>query len=162
MRGMPGVGLLGMAVFVLGGCAMGRGGQDFSRLQSQVGMLDERVTQLERGSAAGYPAVPSASEPAEPAAAEPKASKPKSVAVASSGIKPSTREVQQALKNAGFYQGAVDGKSGPMTRSAVQEFQRVHGLKDDGVVGKQTWAKLQPYADLSASNGEVNAAEPLK
>ena len=77
-------------------------------------------------------------------------------------LKPSTREIQQALKNAGFYQGSVDGKIGAMTRDAVKEFQRVHGLKDDGVVGKQTWGKLQAYADLSASGGEATAAEAVK
>ena len=83
---------------------------------------------------------------------------------APSSLKRTTREVQQALKNAGFYQGAIDGKTGPLTRAAVQEFQRVHGLTDDGVVGKQTWAKLRAYTDLSSASpsGEVNAAEPLK
>ncbi len=62
----------------------------------------------------------------------------------------STREIQQALKSAGFYQGAVDGKMGPKTRQAVREFQRVHGLKDDGKVGKQTWAKLAAYVNMAA------------
>jgi peptidoglycan hydrolase-like protein with peptidoglycan-binding domain len=77
-------------------------------------------------------------------------------------IKPTTREMQQALKNAGFYQGAVDGKRGPLTKEAIREFQRVNGLKVDGVVGKQTWSKLSAYADLSSASGELNAAESLK
>ena len=51
---------------------------------------------------------------------------------------------------------------GPMTREAVKEFQRVNGLTDDGVVGKRTWGKLKAYADLSATSGELNAAEVLK
>ncbi|MBI3021021.1 MAG: peptidoglycan-binding protein, partial [Candidatus Omnitrophica bacterium] len=45
---------------------------------------------------------------------------------------------------------------------AIREFQRVHGLNEDGVVGKQTWAKLSAYEDLSASSGEATAAEVLK
>ena len=49
-----------------------------------------------------------------------------------------------------------------ITRDAIREFQRVHGLKDDGLVGKQTWGQLSAYADLSASSGELNAAEILK
>src|SRR3989338_3957491 len=162
MRAMRVIGLV-MTVFVLGGCAMGRNHQDLARLQSQVGMLDERVTQLERCIPAGYPAA--SAERVELSAPESKtSSKPKSSAVSiGSSIKPATRDIQQALKNAGFYQGSVDGKSGPMTRSAIQEFQRVHGLTDDGVVGRQTWAKLQPYAALSSSSsGEASAAEPLK
>ena len=77
-------------------------------------------------------------------------------------MKPSTRDIQQALKNSGFYQGAVDGKMGSLTREATKEFQRVHGLKDDGVVGKQTWTQLSAYATLSGDSGEVVAAESLK
>jgi peptidoglycan hydrolase-like protein with peptidoglycan-binding domain len=35
-----------------------------------------------------------------------------------------------------------DGKFGPATARAVQEFQRGAGLADDGVVGQKTWAAL--------------------
>ena len=155
------------------GCAGGRTRQDMARLQSQVGLLDERVSQLERS---GLGATVSFSEPAQstgPAvsdagstrvqpAARKRTAKKVAGGSATASLKPSTREIQQALKNAGFYQGSLDGKMGPMTRDAVKEFQRVHGLKDDGVVGKQTWGKLQEYADLSASGGEATAAESLK
>ena len=154
---------------LLSGCAGSRARQELAQLQSQVGLLDERVTQLERsaiggGLSGGSPSEPStdvgttAGETASPQRSAP-STKPPS---AQSSLKPSTREIQQALKNAGFYQGAVDGKMGSMTRDAVREFQRVHGVNDDGVVGKQTWAKLRAYADLSAGTGEVNAAEVLK
>lgn len=37
----------------------------------------------------------------------------------------------------------VDGIYGPATKLAVQRFQRLHGLDDDGIVGPVTWAKLQ-------------------
>lgn len=56
--------------------------------------------------------------------------------------KPTTQEVQTALKNAGFYSGAIDGKSGPMTKKAIEEFQKANGLKADGKVGTKTWAIL--------------------
>ncbi|MBI4341198.1 MAG: peptidoglycan-binding protein [Candidatus Omnitrophica bacterium] len=75
----------------------------------------------------------------------------------SASSKPSTREIQQALKDAGFYQGSVDGKMGPLTRQAVEEFQRVNGLTPDGVVGRQTWAKLKQYAGLSGSGDATYA-----
>jgi peptidoglycan hydrolase-like protein with peptidoglycan-binding domain len=71
--------------------------------------------------------------------------------------KPSKREIQQALKNAGFYQGPVDGKIGPITRDAVKEFQRTNGLKADGVVGRQTWEKLSPYLELASKTGDMIA-----
>ena len=36
-----------------------------------------------------------------------------------------------------------DGAFGPATETAVKEFQRAHGLTpDDGIVGRDTWAKL--------------------
>src|SRR3990167_4607270 len=57
----------------------------------------------------------------------------------------SDRQVQTALKNAGFYRGSVDGKIGPTTTEAVKAFQRASGLKADGVVGRKTRASLMKY-----------------
>ena len=165
MRARHFVGLLAILVLA-SGCAGARTRQDLARLQSQVGLLDERIAQLERASI-GSGFTGAAFEPAETgttiqgtAAATPAPSQKNRSA--GSSLKPTTREIQQALKNAGFYQGTVDGKMGPVTREAVKEFQRVQGLTDDGVVGRQTWAKLKAYSDLSADSGELNAAEVLK
>ena len=158
--GMARAVLIGMAVVCLSGCAAGRTSQEVKRLQSQVGLLDQRVSQLERASGTWQASemlpepVPTVTTPVKPAAEAFKTG-------AATG-KPSTREIQQALKNSGFYQGSIDGKMGPITREAVKEFQRVHGLKDDGVVGKQTWAQLSTYASLSNDSGELSAAEILK
>jgi murein L,D-transpeptidase YcbB/YkuD len=55
------------------------------------------------------------------------------------------RDVQTALKNAGFYGGSVDGKIGPKTKAAIQEFQKAKGLKVDGKVGPKTWAEMEKY-----------------
>ncbi|MBI4597516.1 MAG: peptidoglycan-binding protein [Candidatus Omnitrophica bacterium] len=163
-------GLFVTMLALLAGCATGGSQKEFVRLQSQVGILDERVTQLERSRDGGVLAampmesvIPVSAAAAVPEMAAPaKASSAASASTAASTIKPTTREIQQALKNAGFYQGPIDGKLGPQTREAVKEFQRVHGLKDDGVVGKQTWSKLNAYATLSAKSGELDAAEVLK
>ena len=166
--------MLGLVIVasLLGGCA--GGGQTrkaMSQLQSQVGMLEERVAQLEHASTGTIAVAPLSSSAEEPMAAiqvEPvkskKAAKSGSkTSSASASIKPSTREIQQALKNAGFYQGEIDGKMGPLTKDAVKEFQRVHGLTDDGTVGKQTWAKLGAYSDLSSvASSDATAAEVLK
>lgn len=55
------------------------------------------------------------------------------------------KDIQTALKAAGFYAGAVDGKIGPKTKKAIVEFQRAKGLKADGKVGPKTWAELEKY-----------------
>ena len=143
------------------GCAGQQYHQDLARLQSQVGLLEERLTQVER-SGIGPSASTSLSEPSGSAAVgvealmqAPTAPKHASTGGKASNVpsgRPGTREIQQALKNAGFYQGAVDGKMGAMTHEAIQEFQRINGLKDDGVVGKDTWAKLRAYAELSSNS----------
>ncbi|MBN1526470.1 MAG: peptidoglycan-binding protein [Candidatus Omnitrophica bacterium] len=64
----------------------------------------------------------------------------------STQVKPYTNEdIQRALKSAGFYAGSIDGKIGPVTKAAIQAFQKAKGLKVDGVVGPRTWAELQKY-----------------
>lgn len=59
--------------------------------------------------------------------------------------KPSVQDIQQALKNAGLYEGKIDGISGPGTRKAVESFQSKNGLKSDGKVGPKTWQKLKEH-----------------
>ena len=54
-------------------------------------------------------------------------------------------QVQKALKNAGFYEGSVDGKLGSKTKSAIAEFQKQHNLRADGVVGQKTWNEMKQY-----------------
>lgn len=59
--------------------------------------------------------------------------------------KPNPMDIQAALKNAGFYNGKVDGKVGPMTIKAIQEFQKANKLKADGKVGRKTWEALSRH-----------------
>jgi len=60
-------------------------------------------------------------------------------------FKPATKEIQTALKNAGFDPGSIDGRMGPRTRQAIKDFQKSKGLVPDGVVGPKTWASLGKY-----------------
>lgn len=83
--------------------------------------------------------------------------------VASSSRGAEVRELQQALADAGFDPGPIDGDFGPMTRAAVIAFQEARGLEVDGVVGPQTWGALNggaapveapaPAAPIAPSGG---------
>lgn len=53
------------------------------------------------------------------------------------------KKIQLALKNAGYYQGNIDGKLGPASKRAIEAFQGNNGLKVDGKVGPKTWAALE-------------------
>lgn len=55
------------------------------------------------------------------------------------------KQIQQALKSAGYYDGAIDGKIGPQTRQAITQFQKDMGLAADGVAGRKTKEKLLKY-----------------
>jgi hypothetical protein len=46
--------------------------------------------------------------------------------------------LQQALKQLGLYDGAVDGDFGQGTEDAVVAFQNAHNLTPDGIVGQET------------------------
>lgn len=62
-----------------------------------------------------------------------------------SGFELPALEIQRALKNAGYYQGALDGKIGSGTRQALMAFQKDNGLTPDGICGRNTWSKLKVY-----------------
>jgi len=49
--------------------------------------------------------------------------------------KDADKELQQALKDKGFYKGAVDGDMGPQTQEAIKAFKVANKLNADSVVG---------------------------
>lgn len=62
-------------------------------------------------------------------------------------------EIQQALKQAGFELGSIDGIRGRRTIQAIKAFQQHNGLVPDGLVGPLTSAKL--FQSLAKSRAEA-------
>lgn len=70
---------------------------------------------------------------------------PEQKAYSTTVVKLSPKQIQRALKSAGFYQGPIDGKIGSKTKTAIIKFQKANGLKADGIVGKRTSVELNRY-----------------
>lgn len=73
------------------------------------------------------------------------------VPVAVIGETPDEKGIQTALKDLGFYQGAIDGRIGPKTQAAIREFQQKNGLVADGKVGPKTRAALKKALNVPYS-----------
>ena len=59
----------------------------------------------------------------------------------------SIRKIQTFLSNIDLYRGAIDGKTGPQTRSSIRNFQIISGLTPDGIIGSKTLAAISEYPE---------------
>ena len=57
------------------------------------------------------------------------------------------RRAQYRLTAVGYDVGGVDGIFGAKTETGVKKFQQDNGLTADGIVGPQTWAKIDALED---------------
>lgn len=77
------------------------------------------------------------------------------------------RQVQQKLKQWGYYSGSVDGVFGQSTYNAIVRFQKKNGLTADGVAGQATLAAMgisqtkAAAASASASSSYASDIELL-
>ena len=67
------------------------------------------------------------------------------------------RQIQQKLKNWGYYRGSVDGIYGSKTLEAVKYFQRKNGLTVDGIAGEKTLAALGISGASNSSSSSTNS-----
>ena len=113
-----------------------------SALEAQVGVMTEELSRMDQslqelrgtqpaGEAQGSPRISGSGKG--------------SIYRTPSGFELPSNNIQAALKNAGYYQGNVDGKIGTATKEALKSFQKDNGLDADGVCGRRTWDKLKPY-----------------
>lgn len=82
----------------------------------------------------------------------------------SSNKSDATKDLQQLLSDRGFYGGAIDGISGPMTQEAIILSQKTYGLIADGVAGSLTIAALEAgsnYVPISYSEANSNTSNSL-
>jgi peptidoglycan hydrolase-like protein with peptidoglycan-binding domain len=70
---------------------------------------------------------------------------PEQKTYSASTVQLSPKQIQRALKSAGYYDGPIDGKIGSKTKAAIIKFQKANGLKADGIVGKRTSTELNRY-----------------
>ena len=146
-----------LALAAAGGCTKQTAGTSGATSGATASTPESLIIQQ----ATQTPAMPAAA-PSEPALAAAPAAPVDTTAAASAAATSKTgsaQEIQQALKQAGFYQGAIDGKIGPKTQQAIKEFQQAHQLKVDGKVGPRTWAALQPYLTASAGAAETSSTQ---
>ena len=68
--------------------------------------------------------------------------------------------MQMRLKAAGYLLGNADGIFGPITKAAVLAFQKDNNLKQDGIVGGQTWALIKTLAVGNAEQTVVDTSKP--
>lgn len=68
-------------------------------------------------------------------------------------------DLQERLRQLGYYEGSVDGSYGQTTETAVQRFQEATGLEQDGQVQDTTWQALEQHEAQHGGGYEEPAAE---
>lgn len=71
------------------------------------------------------------------------------------------KQMQQRLKELGYYSGNVTGNFGNVTWEAVRKFQKAKGLTADGVAGPKTLAALYATATGSANTNTSTSVDTI-
>jgi len=142
-------------VLILTGCATGRRLQSLETkmdvLESKVNSVEQRQTAIEGQTgesreSEGYLKGKLESAPRGPSTVVVTgAAKNEGYLYKSGKVSLTNKDIQIALKNAGFYNGQINGKIGKKTKKAIREFQKAKGLKADGKVGPKTKDLLLQY-----------------
>jgi peptidoglycan hydrolase-like protein with peptidoglycan-binding domain len=127
-------------VISLNGCASSRKQKELeiqglrnqiSALESQLQTKDEEINSLKEAAA-------KATEEKETAVSKKKV-------IGEIKSRPTPKQIQIALRNAGYNPGKIDGRMGKLSHEAIKAFQKAHNLTPDGKMGKETWNLLKEY-----------------
>ena len=69
------------------------------------------------------------------------------------------RQIQQKLRQLGFYSGSVDGVYGTATQKAVRQFQKNCGITADGIAGPKTLLYLGLGSGSNSSVGGYSSSD---
>ena len=145
-----------IGVIALSGCASRKTGKKVDTIQAQVNAMTDELVRLDQSLQDTRAAIQTSEGRGVSSLSDSSyvsaASSDESAFVGGmyrtpSGFEIPSVNIQKALKKAGYYNGAIDGKVGPGTRDAIASFQKDNGLTADGVCGRQTWSKLKSYLE---------------
>ena len=141
-----------IGLIALSGCASRKTGKKVDTLQAQVNAMTDELVRLDQSLQDTRAAIQSQEGKAGMFDSGTVSSSGEGAMVGGmyrtpSGFEIPSVNIQKALKKAGYYNGAIDGKVGPGTRDAIASFQKDNGLSADGVCGRGTWAKLKSYLE---------------
>ncbi len=146
MRFLSIVLLFSVGLFLMGGCATARKNADLETqgLRNQVALLDaaiqakdEEINNLKVNLAQVKQEIHAQVKVKEISLAGPQ----------EAFVRPSARQVQTALKSAGYYSGRIDGMMGKQSRQALKSFQAANNLRSSGKLNRKTWELLKAYLD---------------
>ncbi|MFH0790405.1 MAG: peptidoglycan-binding domain-containing protein, partial [Candidatus Omnitrophota bacterium] len=127
--------IIALSVILLNGCATARPPQFDEGLRNQISVLEAQVQSKDEEISSLRESLSSAEE--AKTAIERASAVEKNIPEAK--FRPSVKQIQTALKNAGLNPGKIDGKMGKQTRDAIRAFQKANNLGIDGKVGRKTW-----------------------
>ena len=140
--------LIAAFLFLMSGCATVRKQQEFeiSGLRNQILVLENQIRAKDEEINNLKEARDLLMQDKEALGASVKRVSKKKV-IPDAKSRPNIKQIQIALKNAGYSLGAIDGRMGRQTRNAIKAFQKANNLKVDGRMGENTWKLLSKYLD---------------
>lgn len=131
-----------LLVFSLAGCATMR---QSSQKEIEIQQLQSRINELEKEVEQKDEQISTLQGELEKAYEVSSKNSSSISSVQAPAVHLTRKQIQVALKQAGFYKGAIDGKIGRGTKQAIMNFQKANNLTADGIVGKKTTEKLRAY-----------------